>query len=639
MQQLMTAQQLAPLLGVVDPDNIVKTLRRHEIFPTDKHGKTLLFSLDDVAKVPAWSGVLQAKGKEAAAICIRKARADRGLPRNVSAHAVDEAVSIAKSLYLSSGMPDLRMACDSALKLLVDAAGKGQAGCTLEEALAIKGDWFYRRWVRRRDEYMLGPYHKEGWQELWRQAWKQHDAALTSPYAARTSWKIFENAGWAGEGYGFGWMVVLDDRSADVWTVDTESRHVLPNAIYVWDMLTGALLFVEPSQEITTQAYIRAILGAVFLHNLSTAPLVVLENAKAAKSVRITDLIAALYGQEDLDRIWQDRNLRKLCNGETGPVFRNVPHIAREFGKAFAERSFGVVKREHDAPFSPTTFQGGNRQEAVQMHRSNQPFFLSRSLVAGRHDIDTTVPTLDSYFLSLYQWAQTEYLDRERASLKLWAKEKGLRPTRRDMVLYYGGGIRENGEMNLPVERFALAIYAATPKHWLVKVRHPGRIGVTMNGQPVNIVSPEIGPELVGRTCGIVPVPTVDGHYVVVLYRWQKRVVEKFICVARDLTATTIEQAALHREEARRTREELHARIDAEITVARSGDHKCLLGRLDEEKRVSEPARPEWLGALDASDVAEADIIVEDAEDAIIINTADEDPDAGCDEIDRLMEL
>ena len=623
--KLVSVYDIANVIGHSHPHGVQATLNRNGVMPVQKSDKRLLYDIADVAKVEAWRGIIESHTEELNAVCIRKQRSDRGLPRGVSQVALQAAVAIAKNLYLSSGMPDLRFACESALKLLVVMAERGETSCTAAEAAAIKPEWFYGRWVRRRDKYFLGPYHAEGWEELWRQAYKQHDAALYAPHASRKVWQIFENAGWAGEGYGFGFMVCLDDRSADVY-VAADGKPSLPNAIYVWEVLTGALLFVEPCTQITTQAYVRAILGAVFLHGLEKAPLIVLENAKAAKSVRITDLVEALYTESDLQRIWGDTRLHKLTHGQRGPVYRNVPHIARDFGKAFAERSFGTVKREHDAAFSPDTFQGANRSTAVQLHRSNQPWWFG-GLTHPRHPVATTLPSESSYYASLFNWSQTDYLDRDRSSLREWAREKGLKPRRRDMMLYYGGGITQDGQMQLSYERFAMAVFLAQPRTSRVTLRHPGRLRVIMDGREINLISAELGPDLVNRTCGVAPVPTVANQYIVVLMRWQKNSIERFVCIAEDMTATTAEQAAEQRTQVRSVREHLGSRIDAAVREARAPAYQER--RRECQTMIAQP-QPQVLKDLPSSDSPEE---VEYVEEVEIVQPT------GNDEVARIMEL
>lgn len=624
---LVKVEDLAPLLGMKNPRHIHDTLRRNGVCPVERDGRRYLYDLEQVKGIPVWGSIMEAKKRDVNAIAIRRQRSDRGLPRKVDAAVLAHVVALTKDLFLSSAMPDVRNAAEAALRMTRADVVAGRLPISVEAIDAIRIEWLYKRWLMRKDDYMVGPVYAEGWQELHRQAWRQHEAALTGPYAARSTWKIFESAGWAGKGHGFGWMLVLDDRTADVWAT-TDDGLKMPNAIYVWDALTGALMWIEPTTEITTQAYVRAIVGAWWFNALERAPLVMLENAKAAKSIRIEDLLRSLYCRADIDRVYGDPNIRRLTNGEHGPVFRNLPHIARDFGKAAAERGFGIIKREHDASFSPTTFQGGDRSEAVQLHRNNQPWWFA-SLSHPRHDIARReeIPTVDDYFMSLYAWSQGAYLDRERNTLKQWAREHGLAPTRRAMVEYYGG--RREAGVSIPSEQLCRVIYEASPRRRRAQCRAAGRVSVMVEGRIVNLISASITPDCVGRTVSAVPVPGSPREWILMLMMPSSQRVDRFVGICEDRTAETIEQAIEDRAFVRGVRQEIHAAIDSEVRESRT-----LSRPVEMQELPGGPAFVQELADADTADeVIEADVVVDDI-DAVI-----DGDDGQHDDFDQIMNL
>ncbi len=574
MTGLLTTQQIAPIVGVGQARTVAETLRRHGIAPAEKHGRVYLFNASDLENVPSWRSILQAHRPEVEKVALRKERSDRGISRKYDMSAVALIVERARLIYLSAGRPNVRLAVEKAKKSIERDAVAGKVNVTPEAVRAISEDWLYRRWIMRKDEYMEGPYYAEGWESLWNGTYKQHTAALTSVYTSRSWWQIAENAGWAGEGHGFAWAIVLDDRTADVFTLDPVTGERKPPAIYVWDALTGVLLWVEPCEEITTTAYMRAIISTVWYHGLDTMPLIVMENARAAASERIPRLLRALYTPESIDALWNDRNLRRLTNGAEPPIFRNLPHIARSLFKAAAERGFKTIKDEHDSFFSPTTFQGGNRSEAVQLQRSNQPWWFLRSLTHGRHAVDTNaiIPT-EGYFRSVMGWAWNEYLDRERGSLKQWARAKGLPATRRAMMDYYGASERAPG-IGIDMTRFGHVIYECSPIKRYVTVRYVGRLDVQIEGQTLNLSSMDLGPEVVGRRVGVCPSPSNPNHYLVCLLKHGSKVdVERFLTVATNYVSTNVDDDVRYRIENRAIRETIASRIDERVAMIRGTDN------------------------------------------------------------------
>lgn len=563
---IINSEQIASAAGITHPFKVVQTLTRHGVGPSRKDGKRYAYLLDDVLKVPAYAKAIQLyidkKDGDAQRdhLMIRKIRSDKGRVRKADASAVALAVELARSHFLSSGIPDARLACEAALRELGVRVADGRLNC---DTSTISIGWFYRRYIMRKDDYFVGPYHADGWLAQWRAAWRQHDVALEGPYSSRSMWQILENAGWAGPGYGFGWCIVFDDRDADVICVSDEGSFVVPKGIYAWDYLTGALLWVEPCEEVTTQAYIRAVVGAWWLNALSQPPLIVMENSSSAKGVRISDVVKAIYTHSELAAVQSNKMLKNLMGGQAGPVYRNVPHIARDFAKAAAERGFLTIKREHDASFSATTFKGGDRKEAVQLHRSNQVWWYASSLNRARRRVEIPSPTVEEYWRSLYAWSQGSYLERERGTLNDWARRHKQAPTRKALVEYYGG-CRAPG-VSIPSERLACLIYASTPQVTVVTCRAPGRLTCIRSLQTKNLVSADIGAEAVGRKVGVVPVPGDSNAYICVLLKHSGRAIERFLAIAHDFTATSIESAAAHRREVRAIRSEIDYRMDETI--------------------------------------------------------------------------
>lgn len=470
----------------------------------------------------------------------RKRRADHSKPRSGrNPETVQALTNIAFAEFLSNAVKDARQACRRALRAYAE-----QFGLEAVEPYA-KAEWLYKNHVCRSDKHFKGPFYTQGWEQKHTAKWRKLETAMSQGTVRYNFWRIAENSLGCGPGRGYARFIMLDDRKGDAWTTDENGRNSMRYAVYAWCVLTGALLWVEPAEKITANTYIRAIISAIYAHGLD-CPVFFLENSSSALAAEVCGVVQSLYTEQD-KAVLKSREYAELFKGTAG-VYRNVPHIPRDLGKAVGERLFGEIKRS-DSLVHPHSYQGGSLREAVQLARKNVP-------VLGKN-----TPSVASYFDSVWDYAYSEHLEIPRDSLKEWAKEKGLEPTREAMVRYYA-----------PEQKsYPTAAQAASLLYYCLPVTSvklsTGQLRVTLKGRQYNLRAPELYTyELQGRKLDVIQSPFDDSQFLV-FERAQGALLPKYICTAQDFTISSADDLHL-RHESRRMREENIARMQAESEEA-----------------------------------------------------------------------
>lgn len=464
----------------------------------------------------------------------RKNRNDKGKTRTRNAECVAWLTDIAFAEYMTNAQKDVRSACRRALARAVHHIETKQAHFTIDDIKeCAENEWLYKKHVSRSDKYFRGPFHTQGWAQKHEAQWRKHDAALKTGHVRYSFWQLAENDLDCGKNKGFARFIMLDDRKADTWTIDEQGNKKMRYGIYAWCTLTGALLWVEPCNEVTTKAYIKAIVNTIYAHGLDT-PVFFLENSRAAIAEQVEHVIQTLYTTADKE-ILSSTAYTMAFRGSNG-VYRNCPHIPRDLGKGKGERLFNEIKRG-DALMFPESYHGSGLGEAVQLKRKQIP-------VLGAY-----TPSPDDYFSSLYGYAYTEHLDMPRDSLKLWAKQHDSEPTYRAMVNYY----KPETKKYPSAMQCAYLLYYVVKVHE-VKVQELGSLRVTVRGRQLNLRAPELyAYELSKTMLHVCEIPNDDKNYLV--FMPIKNALPKLICVAEDYTVTSIEDIS-YRHKSRVLRED-----------------------------------------------------------------------------------
>jgi hypothetical protein len=391
----LTSIQIAPVVGIVNPSNVLQSLRRANILPCGKRGKADLFRIEDVAK--KYPAVLEHYTPDAitpetpADATMRKARNDAGAPRRVSAEDYEKILSAVKTAYLAVAMPNGLLAVRSALNHLgdrVDLRTFARGGNTPDKYASEAEQYFYKRIFEQRN----CPAKTEQWRIQHDKKWRKNDFANKRLPTLRYDLPSM----CYNEGLIPGSVFVIDDHTTDVRTGNEKYLR----SVAVLCGWTGRVLAVEfadgsagETGEIGTRHVAMAVLRAA--GRFGRPELIVMENSATMKSHALEGLLMALYTPHEIDNVpvW----VTKLTHGQ-GRIARNLPHIPRFPFKGMLERSFAEFKK-HDYTTYAVVY--GNRAEAVQLD------------IAGRFRAELA-PSAEQYVRSLCMYLETEFMEQHR---------------------------------------------------------------------------------------------------------------------------------------------------------------------------------------------------------------------------------
>lgn len=617
--QLMSAEQIAPLVGVKAAKDVTDRFRRNGILPVQREGRTGLYNLEVIKELYKIDLRKVERVEVGFTDAERKGRNDAGVPRGKNAELVHYVSMLARNYFLADGdavcvksngnrPKGVMAACRAAVEQMQREFNEQSivVKCNAEDVSKITVQWLYSNWVTRRDtenhkntQPFIGAYWRDDWEGEWMRVWRKHDVALNRGGVRYRLWKLLENDFECGAGNGFGRYVFLDDRVSKVFVnVGTDTPQKV-TGICAWDVLTGVLLHVEPCEEVTTQAYVRTVLAVVFKFGCDRTTWF-LENAKTAIADRLRNLIRSLYSTDDM--AWFQRKEHRQTFAGQDYIVRNVPAIPHAIGKGAGE-ALNAALRDLDGVMFPRAFVGTERSQAVQLQRSNS--------AVRKNEI---APTLDEYFNALVGAAWTELMNREMPTRRDWAKEKNLPATRSAMMLYYMPDVIKRPDES----KLAMLLYFAQPHTpSRVKLQNRGTLRITINGVEHNIKHPMLyDSTLDGYYLSAVELPWKPGHFA--LYKRYKETVT-FLCVAEDYTVTTAHDATRMRNEVRAMREAddvVTVTIDERVSIANERAVRAIeAGKVVRE--LTAQVTPELHSSMQDDDViiVNANAVVSDNDD------------------------
>jgi len=468
---------------------------------------------------------------------------------------INYVTDLAFKLFMADALGDVRAATRRAISQTFRNIENGTVDFCADELHKLKeNEWLYKQWIMRSDAYRKGVYYTQFWSKHWQATNKVHSTALSVATNKNDLWRIMENSFGARRGYGAYRFIMLDDRATDSWTKDIDNFS-LPYSIYAWDILTGQLLHIEPVEDaVNSHHYIAAILNIVYKFGCD-CPVFFLENSRAAIAHNVQGTIKALYSDADL-QLLNSLEYRKLLHGDI--IARNVPNIAKGFGKGKGERMFQELKSAEAYLFS-RNFKGGNKSETIELQRHNRP-------VLGSY-----TPDKEKHFAALYRFTQTEMIEVERDNLRQWAKEHRQEPTMKALIEYYSPA-----QIKYPTpSQTALLIYYADRKTSDVKLSATGQIRVTRDGLHHNLVAPELFMLDKKTKLQVKPVPIskdANGYYGEwIIYKVNgKDELPDVICFAKNYVATDIHQSHQNSIELRKMREDYFAKFKTKVDYSQS---------------------------------------------------------------------
>lgn len=487
----------------------------------------------------------------------RKGRTDKGIARSMSHDTWLVGVKLVKELYLNQAIDNVQLCCEEAEKRLVDAGYSD-----------VSAKQLYARIMRNEPKRnMYGPFFSDpegNWKAIRNSRLRVNATKLSAATARYNLFAMLENAGMAGDGFGAGRIIVIDDFKRDSWTLKDGKLH-MPGGVGFIDALTRKPLLLLPTETITTNVVAVGILTVVNRYGLLPDTVWVMENSKAMKNINVEQLVRTLYHPQEIADFHNGKHtwIKNLFGGQKGPIVRNLPHIARFLGKAMIERFFKIVKDEFDATRFALNYQGGNRLESVHLTVNAAPLMVGQDkneLPVGMYTTETA-----KYWDVLFTWIENDCVNRVRKVMYSGLRElHGVTApcTIQSVWERYTGGANDKREIpSLDNERLARLLYFAQPERhkFLVTLRNAGHYQTSINNRNINIVHPALTSNYIGRKLATIAVPTQKNRYLVLVVNNDTQIPD-FLCVAEDMTAHTIEEASSMRASVKHTRESIEAK-------------------------------------------------------------------------------
>jgi hypothetical protein len=246
----------------------------------------------------------------------RKGRTDKGIARSMSHDTWLVGVKLVKELYLNQAIDNVQLCCEEAEKRLIDAGYSD-----------VSAKQLYARIMRNEPKRnMYGPFFSDpegNWKSIRNSRLRVNATKLSAATARYNLFAMLENAGIAGDGFGAGRIIVIDDFKRDSWTLRDGKLH-MPGGVGFVDALTRKPLLLLPTESITTNVVAVGILTVVNRYGLLPDTVWVMENSKAMKNINIEQLVRTLYHPQEIADF--DRGKHTWIKN----LFGGQPRFARE---------------------------------------------------------------------------------------------------------------------------------------------------------------------------------------------------------------------------------------------------------------------------------------------------------------------
>lgn len=520
-------------------------------------------------------------------------RADYGVPRGIDPALWIPAVQRTKENFLSMPTKNLREACRMTA---VTAMFNGEK---------IDPDYLYNRLTRNRCKTGVyrSPFYAENWNMLHDTQFRKRDNALNNhPFTRYNMFSMFRNGGLLGKGYGSKRVIVVDDFKRDVW-VEDEGEMTMPWGLLFIDGITNYPLTCIPAESINTDTIAAGILMTAFNHGIHEDTVWVFETSRAMNNINIRNLIKSLYTKEQLEAFKSPKHWVKLLfPGQSGPYVNSPAQIAQSIFKSKVERSIKNFKDEYDGVYNPTTYQGGDRKEGVQLSLSGSPLDVLQRPKPGA-DLEEVpyskkILPIHAFWQRFGNWVWGKYISTPRTDMYnhfIQTFNYHKKPSISEVHDYFTSdddGTFRPDMSNL--HRFAYVLYyAQSDRHpFTVKVTRIGQYTTTINNVEYHLRCDAMNEFHVGLKVCTIPIPMNPDQFIVMDVTVPDEPV--FIGIANDRTVRTFEQAGLYQKEAQQMRQSNTDRMskDAKSNYRELGD--------DFLYESKQPKNEDWIQELGA---------------------------------------
>lgn len=425
------------------------------------------------------------------------------------------------------------------------------------------------------------PFYSENWNMIHDTKYKVKDNALNNHAFNRYNlFGVFRSAGLLGKGYGSRRVIVVDDFKRDVWVEDEGEMKMQWGLLFI-DGITNFPLACVPTDSINTDTVAYGILKTAFENGIHEDTVWVFETSHAMNNNNVRSLIKSFYSKEQLEAFKSPNHwVKQLFPGQTGPYVNSPAMIAQSIFKSKVERSIKNFKDGFDAVYNPTTYQGRDRDEGVQLTLKGNPLDALAMSKPGVgmgevHNADSKLDAktfyserllpAEAFWARFENWVWGKYIQISRRDMYKDFKQMFNFPHSPSILEVHNYFTSENDGSFIPdmndIQRFAYVLYyAQTYRHkYTVKIKRIGQYTTTINNNEYHLRSRELNESHVGLKVCTIPINKDLSDFIVMDVTRPED--PEFICIAHDVTVRRIEDVRPAQIEAQQMREENTKRL------------------------------------------------------------------------------